>query len=217
MSLSLPSQASQFVFQFPQSFVPHHIEDRYKSILEEMHSPYDSVLDYLNACIRSINFPGMDFGQSTQTIMRGKQIDYKPATNVHDTFGRELTVTMENVDANLSYFIMMDLMIYHYLDTSKPHIDSFIMYVLNIGRRMIYTTFFDRLIVSNVSDYTFDFADYQLQDSTFTVGFKYNFIEMKYLPIPESLIELSQNPSNLEQYIISQGLRPSKRTYKPNS
>ena len=107
--MRLSSQGSQFIFNLPSDFLPSEIIATYQPILEKNWIQYENVIDYLNSTIKSVNFPGITFETPIQTIMRGKQIAYKPSKNVQDIVGHDITIKFASVDSDLNYWLMFDI------------------------------------------------------------------------------------------------------------
>ena len=57
--MRLSSQSSQFIFNLPSDFLKPEIINTYTPILEKNWVQYENVIDYLNATIKYVNFPGI--------------------------------------------------------------------------------------------------------------------------------------------------------------
>jgi len=89
----LSSQSSQFVFNLPANFVPPEVLNSYTPILDKNWIQYENVIDYLNSTIKAVSFPGISFELPMQYLIRGKERQYKPAKNIQDIVGHDITIT----------------------------------------------------------------------------------------------------------------------------
>jgi hypothetical protein len=179
--MRLNSQSNQFIFNLPSDFVPKEISTSYEPLLEKNWSQYDNVIDYLNSTIKSVSFPGISIDTPEQRLSKGKTRNYYPAKNVNDIFTtHELPVTFASVDSDTNYWIMVDILMKHYLDVSKLYINPLVMDVIDIHRDVIYSIKFFEIIGVSISDITFDYSQQKVNQKEFTVTFKFNFIDIEF-------------------------------------
>lgn len=179
--MRLNSQSNQFIFNLPSDFVPKEISTTYEPILEKNWSQYDNIVDYLNSTIKSVSFPGISIDTPEQRLSKGKTRNYYPAKNVNDIFTtHELPVTFASVDSDTNYWIMVDILMKHYLDVSKLYINPLVMDVIDIHRDVIYSIKFFEIIGVSISDITFDYSQQKVNQKEFTVTFKFNFIDIEF-------------------------------------
>lgn len=171
---------NQFVFNLPVGFVPDYIEESRKGIFKKNRMIHDSVLDYLNSCIKQIDFPSVTFEQSEQKIMRGKSRQYKAASNVYDSTGRDIKVIFRNVNSNLSYMLMFEAVTHHYMNTDKAHMGPMIIHVIDEHRDEIYKIVFKEVIIKDLSGFSMQYNNQLLEDNTFELTFTYNFMDIEY-------------------------------------
>ena len=88
--MEISSQNNQFIFNNPQGFVDKRLTNEFNKLMKKNFIPYESVVEYLSSCIKEIVFPGMSYDNVTQTLRRGKKVNWKDAKSVFDTFTREL-------------------------------------------------------------------------------------------------------------------------------
>ena len=179
--MRLNSQSNQFIFNLPTDFVPKEISTTYEPILEKNWSQYDNIVDYLNSTIKSVSFPGISIDTPEQHLMRGKTRNYYPAKNVNDIFTtHELPITFASVDSDLNYWIMIDILMKHYLNVYDLYINPLVMDVIDIHRDVIYSIKFFEIIGVSISDITFDYSQQKVNQKEFTVTFKFNFIDIEF-------------------------------------
>ena len=199
--MRLSSQSSQFVFNLPSDFIPTEVINTYSPILEKNWIQYENVLDYLNSTIKSISFPGINIETPEQTIIRGKKIHYKPATNVNDILStREIQVEFRSVDSDLNYWLMFDIIIKNYLDVDHLYSNPFTISVLDINRDEIYKIKFYEINSINLSDNKFDYSLQKINPKDFTMSFKFNYIEIEFLLNKSKTLELGEIPMIVRKY-----------------
>lgn len=193
--MRLSSQASQFVFNLPSDFLPQEIINTYKPILEKNWIQYENVIDYLNSTIKSVSYPGLSLNTPEQNLYHGKVRSYKPATNVNDILtNREIGVGFRSVDADLNYWLCVDILSKHYLDVINLYINPFRLTAVDIHRDAIYEIKFYEIIASSIGDMTFDYSQQKVNAKEFTMNFKFNFIEVEFLLNKSKVFELEQLP-----------------------
>ncbi len=174
---------NQFHFNLPLDFIPEDLEERYMKLLGAKRKLFASTLDYLNSTIQTITFPGVNFPiVSNPQIIKRKQIKWKTVGNVYDLFDSSITVTFFNVDSNINYIIMQDLLIHHYLNVEKAYDEGLMITVLDENRMGLYTIAYRDVMWTGISDNTFGFNDQTISNKTFTCTFTFNFIDYNYFP-----------------------------------
>lgn len=196
--MRISSQGSQFVFNLPSNIVSPEVVNSYAPILEKNWVQYENVIDYVNSTIMSVNFPGISFDTPSQTLIRGKQRKYKPATNIQDVVStHELNVTFRSVDSDLNYWLAFDFISKSYLDvSSSQHIfmDPFMITALDIHRDAIYVIKFYEIILKNLSDNTFAYNSQKVNPKEFTMTFSFNFYDIEFLLNKSKVLELGTLP-----------------------
>lgn len=198
--MRLSSQSSQFVFNLPQDFIPQEVINSYKIILEKNWIQYENILDYLNSTIKSVDFPGISFQTPEQTLIRGKKRNYKPATNVQDILStRELTVTFRSVDADMNYWILLDIVTKNYLNVETTHENPIMIKALDIHRDEIYKIKFFEIISTTLSNNVFDYSQQKIYAKEFALTMKFNFIDIEFSLNPSKILELGSVPKIIQK------------------
>jgi hypothetical protein len=177
--MRLNSQNNLFIFNFPTDFIPRYLYEDFERVMTKDFIPYDTVLDYLNSTIKEINFPGMTFESVTQTRRYGKKIEMREAGNIMDKFTRELSITFRSVDGHLNYMMLNQIIAYTYL-REQQFIPFFLLQILDKNGDLIYTMYFEDIIIKSLSDRSFGYHHMDLNEDTFTITFHYNFLDMFY-------------------------------------
>jgi len=198
--MRLSSQGSQFVFNLPSNFLPPDILDTYTPILEKNWIQYSNVIDYINSTIKSVNFPGISFDLPRQTLIRGKERNYKPAKNIQDiTTTHDLTITFRSVDSDLNYWLMFDIVSKHYLDVENAFLNPFTITALDIHRDAIYVIRFYEIILKSLSENTFNYSQQKISPKDFTLTFHFNFYDIEFLLSRKKVLEIGTLPTIIQK------------------
>ncbi len=193
--MRLSSQSSQFIFNLPGDFLPSEILETYTPILEKNWIQYENVIDYINSTMKSVNFPGISFDMPKQITMRGKERQFKPATNIQDIITtRELQVTFRSVDSDLNYWLMFDIINKHYLDVENSFLNPFTITALDIHRDAIYVIKFYEIVLKSLSDNDFNYSQQKVNAKEFTMTFHFNFYDIEFLLNKSKVLELGTLP-----------------------
>lgn len=180
---------NQFEFSLPPTFVPENLENRYISLLGAKRKIFRNVIDYINSTILTITMPSlkMDVVNNPQ-ITKRKEIQYKIVKNVYDLFDKNITITFNNVDSNLNYLIILDILTNHYLNTKNIYDGNVVVTVVDENRTALYHIQFREVIFTGISDNTFAYNDSIIGSKTFTVDFTYNFLDIEYIKDKHDII-----------------------------
>lgn len=197
--MRLSSQSSQFVFNLPANFVPPEVLNSYTPILDKNWIQYENVIDYLNSTIKAVSFPGISFELPMQYLIRGKERQYKPAKNIQDIVGHDITITFASVDADINYWIVFDIVSKHYLDVDNLYLNPFTITAVDIHRDGIYRIIFKEIILKNLSDNKFDYAQQKISSKEFTMTFHFNFYQIEFLLDSTKVLELGTVPQIIQK------------------
>lgn len=198
--MRLSSQGSQFIFNLPGDFLQQEVLNTYTPILEKNWIQYENVIDYINSTIKSVNFPGISFDMPKQTLIRGKERQYKPAKNVQDiTTTHDLTIGFRAVDSDLNYWLMFDILTKHYLDVERAFVMPFTITCVDIHRDGIYVIRFYEIILKSLSDLTFNYSQQKVAAKEFTMTFHFNFYDIEFLLSRKKVLELGTLPTIIQK------------------
>ncbi len=186
--MNLSSLSDQFVFNLPSDFIQKSIEDKYMPILRKNHCLYDTVIDYLNSNIKDIVLPSVAFENVTQRMIRGKEVYWKSAKNIYDSYTRELDITFRSVNSHLNYIIMQDIATRHYLDTTNNYTKPLIVTILDRHRDAIFDMTFRSVTLKSLSEMRLSYSGMQLDEKTFTMQFAYNYLDIRNVLTGEDLL-----------------------------
>lgn len=197
--MRLSSQGSQFIFNLPNDFLKSEIISTYTPILEKNWIQYENVIDYLNSTIKAVSFPGISFDTPKQINMRGKIRTFKPAQNIQDIVTtHDLTVTFRSVDSDLNYWLVFDIMSKHYLDVDNAWVNPFTLTCVDVHRDAIYNIRFYEIILTRLSDNTFNYSQQKINAKEFTMTFSFNFYDIEFLLNKSKVLELGSLPNIIQ-------------------
>jgi hypothetical protein len=178
--MRISTQSNQFIFNLPVDFIESYLYEQFDKLLEKNFIAYDSVIDYLNSTIKEIVFPSASFETKEQNLRRGKVVGWKDSKSVFDTFTNELDITFRAVDSYLNYFIMLQILIEFYLNNQKEQIPMFHLEILDKDGNLIYTIIFEEILLKSIGEIRLGYQMYDVGEKTFTITFKYNFIDIRW-------------------------------------
>ena len=118
--------------------------------------------------------------------MKGKKIEYKPATNIYDTYTSSIDITMRSVDSHTNYFMMQQIFAEYYNNTRKYYIPWMNLFVLDKDGDFLYSVIFRESLLKSLSEVRMMYQSMDITEQTFTITFKFNFVDIYW--------ELSDNP-----------------------
>ena len=158
-----------FLFHFPKTFLQPTVIEKYKGYIKRIPVPYDTINDYLNATIQSVNFPTLRTIDTTEQIRPGgfKQT-YKSST------------TFKLAEGFINYWLMYDNII-HFLDfnNKEAYFDDFRLLLLDNDGIIMSTVLLQQPLVTQLSEIQLNYSSTTPNFSTFSVGFKCNYVDVK--------------------------------------
>lgn len=187
--MRISSQNNQFLFNLPIDFIDNRLEDKFLLLFEKNFIPYDSVISYINSSIKEIIFPSIQFETSDQVLKRGKNISWKDANNIFDTFTRELDITFRSMDSHLNYFMIQEILIDFFLNNDKNYIPYLHLSILDKDGDIIYNINFKEILLKSISETRLAYSVTDISEKTFSITFTYNFIDIIWMVDDKKPIE----------------------------
>jgi hypothetical protein len=184
--MRISSANNQFLFNFPLDFIAKEVDDKLKKYLEKNWIPYTDPMAYLNSTTKEIVFPSITYEGSEQIHKFGKKIEYKPASNIYDTYTNTLDITLRSVDSHTNYFMMQQIFAEYYNNTRKYYLPWINLFLLDKDGDFLYSVVFRSALLKSLSEVRLMYQAMDVAEQTFTVTFKYNFMDVYW--------ELSDNP-----------------------
>jgi len=210
--MRLNSQNNQFIFLLPTDFIDEELTLKFQSVIDNNHMVYDSVIDYINSTIKEIVFPSLSFDTKEQTFWKGKKIEWKETGNIFDKFQNELDITFRSVDSHMNYFILMEVLLNFYQNNRENYIPYFALQILDKTGDLIYTILFKEIITKSLSELRMSYQQQEVGEKTFSVTFRYNFIDI----IWETRDEHKDEPTSIFDIPLDRGYRDNQPDF-PNS
>ena len=163
------------------------VSDRLVRYMQKNWIPYTSPIEYINSTIKEIVFPSISYEGSEQTHKFGKKIEYKPATNIYDTYTNTLDITLRSVDSHTNYFMLQQIFGEYYNNTREYYLPWMSLFILDKDGDFLYSVNFRSSLLKSLSEVRLMYQSMDVSESTFTITFKYNFMDIYW--------ELSDDPS----------------------
>lgn len=194
--LSLSPRYDLFNFQFPKTFLPKEINDKYQKILERNAGVLTTPIDYLNESIQGINIPGIsdltiDQTQHSTNSISGlgkinvepsRQNTYKSTANPLDKINKEITVTFRFNQGFYNYFMLYETIFWKYCKPiDRPNEDVLYVDLMDeTGRITSRIKFFD-CVVDGIEGLDFTYSKVERDSGTFNITFKFNNIDFIFI------------------------------------
>jgi hypothetical protein len=174
-----PKQNS-FFFQFPKGFFPEIIVEKYLPYLKKQPVPFDSLSQYVNSTIQTIGFPGLQLDSVEQVRPLGKKVTYKGSTPIQDLFSKDLNIQFRLVDGFINYFIMLDTILWYVnFAQEQVFIQNLPLRIMDSEGNVVVSANFQQAIISSFSELQFAYTSNAAQDANFSMGFKFNYLDVK--------------------------------------
>ena len=184
--MRINSQSNQFLFKFPKDFIADEVNERLKRYMDKNWIPYEDPMAYINSTIKELVFPSISYEGSEQIHQKGKKIEYKPATNIYDTYVNTLDITLRSVDSHANYFMLQQIFNEYYNNTRKHYLPWMNLFILDKDGDFLYSVTFRSSLLKSLSEVRLMYQSFDVSEQTFTITFKYNFMDVYW--------ELSDNP-----------------------
>lgn len=172
----LNSRNNLFSFNFPKSFMPKEVADKYRKYLNRMPgNVIEEPLDFLNYTIQTINLPGMGFEPVVQMHKPGRNFVYRDTKPTQELFAKELTVSFQLVDGYVNYWMMLDILNYYYaFEVEKRFLDDLNVRIMDSEGNVLVTARIMGPLLSKLGDLSMSFADNVAEFKTFDITINYN-------------------------------------------
>lgn len=179
----LNSLSQQFVISFSSNFFYSEVVDRWMPVLKRRYLPYNSLEDFINAQITSVNFPGINSSPVSQTIGH-YTIQKRPGTAADSTgVNKNITLTIKNTESYIAYFILRQQMDYFLKIGSMARVGELYMpdiviSLLDDGGFETVSYVLRMLTMTSLSDLSLQYSAGIGNFNTFTAGFVYQFYDV---------------------------------------
>lgn len=182
----LSGKNNNFKFNFPKTFVPQEIEDKYSPILNRIPGNMcTNVLDFINYSIMSVEVEvNPNTYEPIEQVDRGTVFGRINRTYTYPDylFVKSMTITFQLDSTYIIWSILMDLFIYYYTVFEEKFIPSPNMEILDCYNFTLYRINFERLLYTGVSGLQFDFSSNEVEQKTITTNWECNAINILFEP-----------------------------------
>jgi len=177
----LNNRQNSFIFTLPKGYFSKELEEKYRLYVERMPIPYDTLRDFMNSTIQQISFPSLRSVDSVeQTRPGGFKQHYKSATNIQNLISRDFNVTFKLGEGMINYWIMYESML-EFLDfqNKKEYLPDMTLRLLDNEGVIMSSIEFEQSIYTSLSEVQLNYSSTTPQFSTFSVGYKCNYVKIK--------------------------------------
>ena len=177
----LNARQNGFIFNFPKGFIYQEVVDKYKGYIKRMPIPYDTINDFINATIQSINFPTLRTIDTVEQVRpSGFKQTYKSATTLQNLIQRDFTVTFKMGEGFINYWVIYENII-RFLDFQNPdqYFEDFKLMLLDNEGVIMASVLLEQPLVTSISELQLNYASTTPSFSTFNVGFRCNYVNVK--------------------------------------
>lgn len=177
----LNSRQNAFIFNFPKGFYSQALEEKYLAYVKRMPIPYDTLKDFMNSTIQQVSFPTFQTIDSVeQTRPGGYKQNYKSATTIQNLVRRDFNVTFKLGEGFINYWIMYESIV-DFLDfqNQNEYLPDLTLHLLDHEGIIMSTVKFQQPIYTSLSEVQLNYSSTTPQFSTFSVGFRCNYVDIK--------------------------------------
>jgi hypothetical protein len=161
----LNARSDLFKVEFPRTFIPKSIKDKYAPYVFRMPTMINDVTDLINYTIQSVTIPTMNYTPVEQVkpdtkapIQSQEEVNpnslgtsqtkaartrrWRSSQNYQEIFTKEFQVTFQLIDGHVNYWIMLDTLLYYYDFRNKQRFtESIPIRILDAEGNVMFTDF----------------------------------------------------------------------------
>ena len=171
----LNSLNNQFVIRFPKGFFYPEIHEKWTPIIKRLKLPYETLEDFMNAAVQSLDFPSVDLAFVEQPQQQFK-IAYRGGKELEPVFDKNLTVTFKLSEGFITYWILFEQieLFMNIYDVEKPFWDPMYVSFLDHHGFELVAFSFKQIIPTALSQFNISYATTAAEFNTFTLNLRYN-------------------------------------------
>lgn len=177
----LNARQNGFIFNFPKGFIYPEVVQKYEGYIKRMPIPYDTINDFINSTIQSVNFPTLRTVDTVDQIRPGgfKQT-YKSATTLQNLIQRDFTITFKLGEGFINYWVIYENII-KFLDfqNSEQYLPDFRLLLLDNDGIIMASVLLQQPVITSLSEIQLNYSSTTPQFQTFSVGFHCNYVNVK--------------------------------------
>ncbi len=176
------ARSNQFRFNFPRTFVPQPVIDKYKPYLNRI--PGNIItepIDFVNYSIQSLSFVGSSYDPVEQVDNPGIKRQYRGSLPTQELYGKEITVTFQLFDGFFNYWMMTDIFTHYYNQGGNvPYIpEGTRIEFLDSEGTIVVSSEMQRVLFSSIADLELNYSSNTAEFVTFDCTFIYNKLATK--------------------------------------
>lgn len=175
----LNSRNNNFIVRFNRGFFYPDIVEKYETYLKRLPLPYENLQDYMTASIQSITFPSLT-ADTVEQVLYEDPITAKGGKRPIWFLDRSFKITFKSYEGFINYWVFFDMFFSYYdLDQRDKYLKDVTLTFLDQTGFEFLAIEFGQIIMTDVSELDLNYSSNTAEFKTFTVGFKYNFINVK--------------------------------------
>jgi hypothetical protein len=176
----LNANLSSYAIWFPQNFFYPEIEKEWLPVIKRLKLPYQTLEDFINANVQSLNFPRIDLTPVTQQQSE-YLITYRGGKEIEPLLDKNLTVTFKMSEGLLTYWILFNqIELYLKYEDTQPFWPSlFTSFIDNNGFEILNFEF-QKTVPIGLSAFDVSYSKNDAAFQTFTLNLRYNRFKITY-------------------------------------
>jgi hypothetical protein len=177
----LNNRQNSFIFTFPKGYFSAELEEKYDKYVKRMPIPYDTLKDFMNSTIQQISFPTLRTIDNVDQVRPGGfRQHYKSSTTLQNLVSRDFSVTFKLGEGMINYWIMYESIV-DFLNFQNPdqYLPDLTLRLLDHEGIIMSSVEFEQSIYTSLSEVQLNYSSTTPQFSTFSVGFKCNYVKIK--------------------------------------
>jgi len=173
----LNNRNNLFSFMLPKDFIPDEIGKKYENYLNRIPGNLiKNPIDFINYGIQAINLPAVSYDPVQQVRKHGAQSRYRTSLPEQELMSKEFTVTMQLLDGNINYWMMLDILTYWYnFSKAEPYLpEGSAVRILDSEGHIVTTSHFKRVLFTEIGPLDMTFSSNSQDFTTFDCNFVYN-------------------------------------------
>ena len=175
----LNSLNNQFIIRFPNNFFYPEVEKKWTPVVRRLKLPYETLEDFVNACIQSVSFPSIELDLPDQQQSQFN-IKYRPGKELEPLLDRNLTVTFKLSEGFISYWILFEQieMFLNYRETQPFWPPMYLSFLDHHGFELMEFSF-NKIVPRSLSQFEISYSTTAAEFRTFTMNLIYNRFNIK--------------------------------------
>lgn len=178
----LNARNNLFKFNFPRSFFPKEVVEKYERYLKNSPIPFKRFEDFINHTIQGVTFPSLNSNLVEQKGKYKVAVKYRGGFETVRNIDRTFTVEFKHVDAFLNYYALVESFFsFHNHQTHTEFLPAINLHLYNSDILGTVKIKYDQILYESIpSALTLNYSDVRNQFKTFSVTFAYNIIDFDF-------------------------------------